>query len=573
MEVKEFVIDLFCGAGGTSEGVFLSETPSIVTACVNHDAKAIESHRKNHPYAKHFVEDIRNPEVIFFLKLRVNALRKLYPNCKITIWASLECTNFSKAKGGLPRVADSRTLANTLLNLNTYLDKDGKKITENTLRKHPEPLDKVIEVDGYIDALKPDYVMIENVMEFMAWGALDENGKAIASKRGEDYLEWVENVKGRGFKFEWQKINAADLGARTSRSRFFAQFAKGELPIAWPVQTHTKTPVEGDTFDKWEPVRPVLDFTLIGKSVLNRKKPLVDKTLERIYAGLIKFVAKGDDSFIKKYYSGRPMGKVISINGPAGTVTTLGNQALVNCEFMLKYNSTNGKTGKHNPPSVDEPCPTVATQNRLGVVVPEFDFLTGYYTTGGSQVNSTDEPCPTVSTKDRFNQISVFLSHYYSGGGQLSDVNEPHPTIMGVPKSSLNQVEFIYDPSFNNKGRDVYEPCPVVIASQHKKPLGLIVCERAERFAIPVYEEDTEVAVRIKFFMAAYGITDIKMRMLSVEELLRIQGFPSDYELVGNVAERKKFIGNSVEVTTAKKLFEAHYGALKDYLIKVQNVA
>ena len=28
-----------------------------------------------------------------------------------SLWASLECTNFSRAKGGLPRDADSRTLA------------------------------------------------------------------------------------------------------------------------------------------------------------------------------------------------------------------------------------------------------------------------------------------------------------------------------------------------------------------------------------------------------------------------------------------------------------------------------
>ena len=49
-----------------------------------------------------------------------------------------------------------------------------------------------------------------------------------------------------------------------------------------------------------------------------------------------------------------------------------------------------------------------------------------------------------------------------------------------------------------------------------------------------------------KQFMAAYGIIDIKMRMLKVPELLKIQGFPNGYKLHGTQTDQKKFIGNSV---------------------------
>ena len=631
-EVKEFVIDLFCGAGGTSEGVHLANCDSKVIACVNHDRKAIESHRLNHPHAKHFVEDIRNPEVVFFLKLRVKALRKLYPGCIITIWASLECTNFSKAKGGLPRDGDSRTLADHLF--------------------------------MYLDGLKPDYLMIENVVEFMSWGPLDENGKPISRKRGQDYLNWIDKVRNYGYRFDWKELNSADYGAYTSRNRYFAQFAKGDLPISWPEPTHTKNPSkEPGLFDaplkKWKPVKEVLELENEGVSIFNRKKPLVDNTLKRIYAGLVKFVANGDDSFIKKYYSGRPAGKVISVNGPAGTVTTIGNQGIVKCEFMLKYNSTD-KNGKHYPPSIDEPCPTVATQNRLGIV--NANFLQSYY--GNGNAHSTDEPCPTVSTKDRFAKIAPeflldyqyksnahslddpsptivtkdkfakvkpqFLVNSYNGGGKTSDIEGPAPTVTNVPKSNLASCKFIeqqygnskpvsveqplgtitqnpkfayvstepwlMSTSFDNKGRSINEPsptllasrkhhyilnpqysnvgnsidnpCPTIIARQDKKPLGLISCEIGSGFLIPVYEDDTETMIKIKQFMAYYGIVDIKMRMLEVNELLRIQGFPKDYKLVGNQTDQKKFIGNSVEVTTAKKIFEAHHGALLEYYEK-----
>ena len=79
-------------------------------------------------------------------------MRRMYPMAKVVLWASLECTNFSRAKGGQPRDADSRTLAEHLFR--------------------------------YIEALTPDYIQIENVEEFMSWGDLDENGKPISRDKG-----------------------------------------------------------------------------------------------------------------------------------------------------------------------------------------------------------------------------------------------------------------------------------------------------------------------------------------------------------------------------------------------------
>ena len=50
------------------------------------------------------------------------------------------------------------------------------------------------------------------------------------------------------------------------------------------------------------------------------------------------------------------------------------------------------------------------------------------------------------------------------------------------------------------------------------------------------------MTVKIKEFMALYGIVDIKMRMLNIHELKRIMGFPDNYVLVGTQADQKKFI-------------------------------
>lgn len=584
-KIKLLYIDLFCGAGGTSTGVekatFHGDKCAKVIACVNHDANAIASHAANHPDALHFTEDIRTLE-LSPLVAHTERLRLLHPDAYLVLWASLECTNFSKAKGGMPRDADSRTLAEHLFR--------------------------------YIEALRPDYIQIENVEEFMCWGDMDENGHPISKDKGKSYVRWVNNVCKYGYYFDWRILNAADYGAYTSRKRFFGQFALHGLPIAFPKATHAKCPANynqglfpDENMQPWKPVREVLDLNDEGESIFGRKKPLVEKTLERIYAGLIKFVAGGKEAFI------------------------------------VKYNSTNGKTGKYVPPSIDEPCPTVATQNRLGMA--KVRFLSKYY--GGKDHNETiEEPAGTVTTKDhhafvsvhygngfntsvdapaptltckdrlglvtskfivnyRFNnkgssieepaptictvgQLSVadckFLANEYSGGGQLSSIEQPNPAVTTTPKHNLASVKpwimntnygnvgssvdepsqtitanrkwhYLMNPQFVSKGGSIDKPCFTLIARMDKMPPYLISTK--EGLAIEVYETDSPATIQIKEFMALYGIADIRMRMLRIPELKRIMGFPEDYTLIGTQTEQKKFIGNAVEVNMARVLCEA----------------
>lgn len=326
-------IDLFCGAGGTSTGVNSArldgEQCAEVIACVNHDANAIASHASNHPDALHFTEDIRTLELSPLVE-HLESCRIKNPDALTVLWASLECTNFSKAKGGQPRDADSRTLAEHLFR--------------------------------YIEAIDPDYIQIENVEEFMSWGDVDENGKPISTDKGRSYLRWVNNVKRYGYNFEHRILNAADYGAYTSRKRFFGIFAKKGLPIVFPEPTHSKNGEAAlfDTLHKWKPVREVFDLEDEGKSIFDRKKPLSDKTLERIYAGLIKFVAGGKQA------------------------------------FMVKYNSMNQR-GRYVAPSLEDPCPTVATQGRLALA--SVQFLSKQFSGSPDDKNiSIEAPAGTITT-------------------------------------------------------------------------------------------------------------------------------------------------------------------------------
>lgn len=538
--MKLLYIDLFCGAGGTSTGVNAArldgEKCADVIACVNHDANAIASHASNHPEALHFTEDIRTLE-LSPLVAHTAIKRSENPDAFVVLWASLECTNFSKAKGGMPRDADSRTLAEHLFR--------------------------------YIEAINPDYIQIENVEEFMSWGDMDENCKPLSMDRGRLYRRWVNNVKKYGYRFEYRILNSADYGAYTSRKRFFGIFAKKGLPIVFPEPTHSKEPQKTlfNDLKRWKPVKDVLDLEDEGLSIFARKKALSEKTLERIYAGLVKSVAGGKDA------------------------------------FLVKWNSMNRK-GIYHAPSIDEPCPTVATQNRLGVATVQFlskqysghpeskntsieepagtitcidhhAFVSAYY--GNGHNHPIDEPAPTLTTKDRLSLItSQFLDMQY-GNGTPASIEAPANTVTTNPKFNLVTVKpcksyYLMNPQFASAGGSIERPCFTLIARMDKMPPYLVATETGD-VAINVYDTDTPMTVKIKEFMALYGIVDIKMRMLNIHELKRIMGFPDNYVLVGTQADQKKFIGNAVEVNMARVLCEALCRSLKDLNINPKNIA
>ena len=585
LSISLLYIDLFCGAGGTSTGIEAAQVKgekcAKIIACVNHDANAIASHAKNHPEAVHYTEDIRTLELSPLVEYK-DQMKALYPFAKVIIWASLECTNHSKAKGGMSRDADSRTLADHLFR--------------------------------YIDALDPDSVQIENVEEFLIWGPLMEKvvhkkgttycpltiskkvsyrlepvydklePKIITKKKtsycplkkvkiedvsllptwvpikerkAEFYKEWVKKVKECGYDYDYKILNAADFGAYTSRKRYFAQFNKPGFPTLWPVQTHAKNPVEdqfGQKLEKWKAVKDLLDFDNEGSSIFDRKKDLVEATLERFYEGLIKFVAGGKDKFLAQYNSGN---------------------------------------AKHRVSSVDEICNTITTNNRFSLIQPK--FLTAYY--GNGFASSIEKPCPTVTTGDRFNILTTTFIDQQFGKSKPASINTVLGAVTTNPKYSKVDVEWVMNTNFKNVGSSIEDPAPTItanrkwhylvdaqysrvgtsiekpcftlIARMDKTPPYLIEINQNDN-GLPsfikiiddlviyeIYEDDSPMMKKIKEFMALYGLKDIKMRMLTIQELKEIMGFPPDYVLIGSQADQKKFIGNAVEVTVARKICEA----------------
>ena len=607
------VVDLFCGAGGQSWGVeqatINGKKVAKVIICVNHDKNAILSHNANLPDTLHLTEDIRTVGMEPFIRI-VSLIRELRPDIKILLHASLECTQFSKAKGGQSRDVDSRTLAEHLFR--------------------------------YIETINPDYISIENVKEFMSWGDLDDNGKPVTMDKGRLFQRWVKNVKKYGYDFEYRILNSANFGAFTSRERFFCQFAKEELPITWPEPTHAKNcedianKIKGNAgqmklllgayqkMKPWKAVKEVLELDDEGESIFDRKTPLVENTLERIYAGLVKFVAGGKDKwllkynsingqtgkhvppgidepcpvvscqgrlgivstqFLSKYYSGHPESMNTSIDSPAHTIRTKDGQALISTGFISAYYG-NGD----NVSDIESPSPTVTTKDRLALVSSQF-LCSYHYNDAGKDINA---PCPTLVTKDKLALATPQFMDQQYGNSKPVSIDNPAGTLTGNPKLNLvsckpwlmntnfsnvgssleehspvvtanRKWHYLMNPQFTSAGSSIEKPCFTLIAKMDKRPPYLVATETGEA-VILIFDTDSPCTKKIKEFMAAYGIIDIKMRMLKIMELKQIMGFPRDYTLIGTQADQKKFIGNAVEVNMAKalcsalavKLFESH---------------
>lgn len=374
-------IDLFCGAGGTTTGIHLANVNAKVVACVNHDPEAIKCHEKNHPNCLHLTEDVRDFEVILKIKEIVNNLRAEKPDCIINIWASLECTHFSKAKGGLSRDADSRTLADHLYK--------------------------------YIEQLDPDYIYIENVREFLTWGPLDKCGKPIKELKGTDYNRWRNSIKFYGYDYQFQILNSADFGAYTSRERYFGVFSRIGLPIAFPEKTHSKRSKINDTNLKpWKAVKEVLELddegrTIFGLTKMN--KPYSENTLKRVYAGLLKFSKEG--LFIKRYNGGDPEFKSSSINSPLGTILTSRTHALVKPVFLTSY------YGNGNSHSIEEPCNTLTTKERYAAHFIDYDYSSPTH-------SSIETVAGTITTVPKHKLVSAqwTVDTQFSNKGRSIDI-------------------------------------------------------------------------------------------------------------------------------------------------------
>ena len=341
----ELIIDCFAGGGGASVGIEMALGRQVDIA-VNHDPQAIRMHVVNHPDTLHLTEDIFKVDLQKYVGKRHVAL----------MWASPDCTSHSKAKGGQPR-------------------KKGLRILPWAVYKHAK-------------VLLPDVIIMENVEEIQQWGPLDADGHPIPERQGEDYRKFIAAMIALGYDFDSRELVAADYGAPTTRKRWYAIFRRDGRTISWPEPTYSKT---GEQFPKWKECGDYIDWSDLGTSIFERKKPLAEATMKRIANG------------VKKYIIDNPHPYIVRDKDAVA--------------FLIQYHGET-RAGDSRGQLLTEPVKTIDTSNRYGLVTA---FVTKYYKSGIGQ--GCDEPLHTITTSPgHFGLICAFLIKYYGGGvGQTLD--------------------------------------------------------------------------------------------------------------------------------------------------------
>jgi DNA (cytosine-5)-methyltransferase 1 len=525
---KKIFIDLYCGAGGTTTGaVHAAEELDIELDCtaVNHNIFAISTHSINHPGTQHFCQSVQDVEP-----------RVTVPGGYADfLWASLECTHHSNARGGQPMNDQSRSSAWDLLRWAKDLD---------------------IET-----------IMIENVREFLDWGPLYPNdysvvklrNRPIPERKREFYCDFLQKLGELGYTVESRILNAADYGDPTSRRRLFVQCQK-RRPIVWPEATH------GTADRPYRTAREIIDWTQKGNSIFGRKKPLAENTMRRILAGLEKFNGNTLEPWLvvlRNHMDSR------SLDRPVPTLCGSGEHMGLAEPFLVKY------YGGHTVETVDAPLPTItANYEHYALCEP---FLVGVGGPSGSaHPQSVDQPIGTVMGVNHRAVCQPFLvPNFGEREGQAPrthSVDAPLPTVTGHGAGALIQpylVEYHGGLDGDKRTRSLDEPMPTIDCSNR---FGL-----AEPFITPYYGKSTAVSVddpldtvttKDTFGLCQPEISrdkgelylDIRFRMLTASELAAAMSFPSGYQFHGGRERAVKQIGNAVPVMLSKSLCKAILG-------------
>ncbi|MGW6238350.1 DNA cytosine methyltransferase [Streptomyces sp. NPDC055094] len=485
------VIDLLCGAGGSSTG--LEEAGYELILGINHWQLAIDTHAANHRNADHACIDISGFPMRYL------------PNADV-LWASVICTEISPAGG--------RRRETNQMNLLDLIDEgeDWKALTKDAFER--------TRVTGWCvvraaEAKRFKAIVVENVVEF-----------------GLDWIlfpKWLEAMELLGYQYQIVCVSSAHVGDDSNlrapqwRDRMYVVFTlktmrKPDLeprPLApcvdcgEDVHAVQSWNVEGVRIGKYrrdyiyrcpsarcrhamvEPyVRPasdIINWDDLGTRIGDRKKPLVDTTMDRIRAGLIKFPY-------------RP-----------SSITL-----------------THGKEGGDRAYAVeDRPLPTRTAKQGDALLVP----------TGGSWNTAAvpvDVPLRTRTTRESEALLTVdpFIVEFRNHA-TASPASNP---LSGVTAQG-NHHGLV-----THAGR-VPERARSTLVVPYRKAAVKTAAEPVHTLST----RDSAALVR-----SAPDINDCYFRMLKPREQLEGQRFPAKYVVYGNQAEQTTQAGNAVSVNVAR---------------------
>jgi len=595
-------VDLFAGGGGASVGYEMA-TGRPVDVAINHDEDALSMHQANHPTTLHIKSDI------FELDPRL-VMRNFFPGRQIGfLWASPDCTGFSKAKGSAPR-----------------REKDRKRRALAWV---------VIRWAGQV---RPKVITLENVEEFTRWTRLvgrRDNYRECRKTSGKRFRRFVRLLREMGYTVEWRELRACAYGAATIRKRLYLQATcDGHLPV-WPEATHGDPAALGfwaSGLRRWDVTANHIDWTQPMCSVFASKeearewgkrhgrnspqRPLKPNSMGRIARGVRRFVIDNPSPYFleegpdgawrpakgrgkrrraaawatqdRNHGNGEAPGqepRCQSVDRPGASIVPTGNGHVLAAAHLTIYHgdASEGRSG-----GLDAPLPTQDTSNRFGIAAAAMVQNNGGFFDGIGP--GIEEPLGTITCDGRGHHglIAAVGREFGNSVGQRVDGPVGTVTPGGQGKTSLIAAHVTRNNTGHTPSHGADGPLHTVVADGARHSvvgtrLGGDLGRAPDVFAFLTQYNGTATGdaldrpiktiscldryglVGVKAFRETWVITDILMRMLRARELFGCQGFPRSYIIdrghdgrVFTETQKVHFCGNSVSPYAACAIIRAN---------------
>lgn len=546
------IVDLFAGGGGASTGLELGLGRQVALA-INHNPAAISMHMANHPHAKHYQTDVWGVDPVEST------------GGKVVGWlhASPDCRHHSQAAGGQPRSKEIRDLSWVVLKWAGKLRRLGKG---------------------------PWVISLENVKQILQWGRLiakrdratgrvvRRDGSVAApgeqvprheqflvpdpKHKGRTWQRFVHSLEQLGYKVDYWVERNCDYGDPTSRQRLYMVATADDYEPASPERSHAAKPAKGQA--PYRTAAECVDWSDLGQSIRNRKRPLAEATMRRIAKGIEKEVLQRARPFIVPI-ANWSREAVQPVDAPLNTITAWpkGGSFALASPVLVSAAHGEGKPdgvkrwGKGYR-SLGEPLPTVTASGRGGQSIATA-FLAqanaGYNTTHSKPA---DAPISTITNRGSQQQLVTANLVTLRKGSHSAPADEPLGTQTTSDHHGLVAAHLLHLRG-NCDARAADEPLQTVSAGgQHH---GLVTADLVADCLTP---EQVEGAVWVAAFLMKYHgmgenirpldepvstvttkdrlalvtvwisgdpyvIVDIRLRMLKPRELYRAQGFPESY--------------------------------------------
>lgn len=648
----EAVVDLFCGGGGWT--ALCGDAGIVPDVAVNHDATAIAYHTKNNPSCVHEQGDAWQVKP---LALLAGLKERGFAGVGLML-ASAACTTHSRARGSAPVsprvhhlgwciVKFARILSPRVLMIENVCewrewgplmvkrDEHGRPVRDPQGRivKVHDPKRKGQHYRAFVRRMKAlGYTVQERVLEASAFGAASRRKRLFLVLRRDGVAAvWPEEVAHGDVSNtgSHSKVGARN-GALLRQGLLYPEDQGGENLQADATRNHEvgvplgrrvhvarslrvqngQSGIDGgvQVLRRTGRACDVIDWSDLGRSIIDRPRALARKTLGRIAEGVRRFVLNDADPFVLRVTHGEGGGwKVSAIEAPLPTQTT--RQDLAVCTPVVSVCAHgDGKDGKQlwgrGALPIEGPLNAIHSGgNNFALATPVLHVARnncdaasvagpiGTITSGGTHhglitpvvMNNTthhtgarvDSPLPTVTTGGQSGLTTPVMIEYY-GNGRPHRVDDRLGTV--VTKDRHGFVAPVIAPCGGPKRQPspVNQPMHTLLAREDRgvgsavidaHPLTEAMIERGRKCAAMLVDllgrenltldADGLVVVTLPDGVPRV-IVDLLFRMLKPRELARAMGFSEDYILPPVQRHAVRLIGNAVSPIVGRALILAN---------------